>query len=172
MAIVLQASLGAAPSPAKGDDSNVQQLKSRIHELEQETEELSKKYNEELKTERVNNRVCNFVEGLGKNRTGNTRRIHYLPELSDDVNFGQKGSQNKTARHFCPTVRNIYSTTLSSRVRSIKKTKSFGAAKSSYAITRLRSSFKALSLERTLLEKLLQTRKNYCYFLVGLSVKP
>ena len=54
MAVVLQASLGAAPSPAKGDDSNVQQLKNRIHELEQETEELSRKYNEELKTERVN----------------------------------------------------------------------------------------------------------------------
>ena len=63
MAIVLQASLGAAPSPAKGDDSNVQQLKHRIHELEQETEELSKKYNEELKTERVSNCVCNLVEG-------------------------------------------------------------------------------------------------------------
>ncbi|KAL9957137.1 hypothetical protein ACROYT_G038739 [Oculina patagonica] len=52
MAVVLQASLGAAPSPAKADDSNVQQLKTRIHELEQETEELSRKYNEELKTER------------------------------------------------------------------------------------------------------------------------
>jgi len=66
MAIVLQASLGAAPSPSKGDDSNVQQLKNRIHELEQEAEELSKKYNEELKTERVNNCVCNLVEGWGK----------------------------------------------------------------------------------------------------------
>ena len=53
MAVVLQASLGAAPSPAK-DDANVQQLKNRIHELEQETEELSRKYNEELTTERVN----------------------------------------------------------------------------------------------------------------------
>jgi len=63
MAIVLQASLGAAPSPSKGDDSNVQQLKNRIHELEEEAEELSKKYNEELKTERVNNCVCNLVEG-------------------------------------------------------------------------------------------------------------
>lgn len=52
MAVVLQASLGAAPSPAK-DDSNVQQLKNRINELEQETEELSRKYNEELKAERV-----------------------------------------------------------------------------------------------------------------------
>ena len=63
MAIVLQASLGAAPSPAKGDDTNVQQLKNRIHELEQETEELSRKYNEELKTERVNNCVFKLVEG-------------------------------------------------------------------------------------------------------------
>ena len=52
MAVVLQASLGAAPSPAK-DDSNVQQLKQRIKELEEETEELNKKYNEELRTERV-----------------------------------------------------------------------------------------------------------------------
>lgn len=52
MAVVLQASLGVAPSPAK-DDSNVQQLKQRIKELEEETEELSRKYNEELKTERV-----------------------------------------------------------------------------------------------------------------------
>ena len=52
MAVVLQASLGAAPSPAK-DDSNTQQLKQRIKELEEETEELSKKYNEELRTERV-----------------------------------------------------------------------------------------------------------------------
>lgn len=60
MAVVLQASLGAAPSPAKGDDSNVQQLKNRIHELEQETEELSRKYNEELKTERVNNSIDNW----------------------------------------------------------------------------------------------------------------
>ena len=66
MAIVLQASLGAAPSPSKGDDSNVQQLKNRIHQLEQEAEELSKKYNEELKTERVNNCVCNLVESWGK----------------------------------------------------------------------------------------------------------
>lgn len=53
MAVVLQASLGAAPSPAKTDDSNVQQLKNRVQELEQETEELSRKYNEELKAERV-----------------------------------------------------------------------------------------------------------------------
>ena len=52
MAIVLQASLGAVPSPAK-DDSNVKQLKQRIKELEEETEELSRKYNEELTTERV-----------------------------------------------------------------------------------------------------------------------
>lgn len=65
MAVVLQASLGAAPSPAKGDDSNVQQLKNRIHELEQETEELSRKYNEELKTERVNNSIDNWG-GWGK----------------------------------------------------------------------------------------------------------
>ena len=63
MAIVLQASLGAAPSPAKSDDTNVQQLKNRIRELEQETEELSRKYNEELKTERVNNCAWNLVEG-------------------------------------------------------------------------------------------------------------
>lgn len=61
MAVVLQASLGAVPSPAR-DDSNVQQLKNRINELEQETEELSRKYNEELKAERVNQ----FV----KRRTG------------------------------------------------------------------------------------------------------
>ena len=61
MAVVLQASLGAVPSPAK-DDSNVQQLKNRINELEQETEELSRKYNEELKAERVNQVV--------KRRTG------------------------------------------------------------------------------------------------------
>lgn len=61
MAVVLQASLGAVPSPAK-DDCNVQQLKNRINELEQETEELSRKYNEELKAERVNQ----FV----KRRTG------------------------------------------------------------------------------------------------------
>lgn len=53
MAVVLQASLGATPSPAKTDDSNAQQLKNRIQELEQETEELSRKYNEELKAERV-----------------------------------------------------------------------------------------------------------------------
>ena len=52
MAVVLQASLGAAPSSAK-DDSNVQLLKNRINELEQQTEELSRKYNEELKAERV-----------------------------------------------------------------------------------------------------------------------
>ena len=52
MAVVLQASLGAVASPAK-DDSNVQQLKQRIKELEDETEELSRKYNEELKSERV-----------------------------------------------------------------------------------------------------------------------
>lgn len=52
MAVVLQASLGAAPSPAK-DDSNVQQLKQRIKELEGDIEELNNKYNEELKTERV-----------------------------------------------------------------------------------------------------------------------
>lgn len=51
MAVVLQASLGAVPSPAK-DDSNVQQLKQRIKDLEEETEQLSRKYNEELKTER------------------------------------------------------------------------------------------------------------------------
>lgn len=65
MAVVLQASLGAAPSPAKGDDSNVQQLKNRIHELEQETEELSRKYNEELKTERVNNSIDNWGWAAG-----------------------------------------------------------------------------------------------------------
>ena len=52
MAVVLQASLGAVVSPAK-DDSNVQQLKQRIKELEDETDELSRKYNEELKSERV-----------------------------------------------------------------------------------------------------------------------
>ena len=52
MAVVLQASLGAVASPAK-DDSNVQQLKQRIKELEDETDELSRKYNEELKIERV-----------------------------------------------------------------------------------------------------------------------
>lgn len=52
MAVVLQASLGTAPSSAK-DDSNVQLLKNRINELEQQTEELSRKYNEELKAERV-----------------------------------------------------------------------------------------------------------------------
>lgn len=52
MAVVLQASLGAAPSPSK-DDSNVQQLKQRIKELEGDIEELNNKYNEELKTERV-----------------------------------------------------------------------------------------------------------------------
>lgn len=50
MAVVLQASLGAAPSPAR-DDSNTQ-LKQRIKELEGEIEELDKKYNEELKSER------------------------------------------------------------------------------------------------------------------------
>lgn len=61
MAVVLQASLGAAPSPAKADDSNVQQLKNRINELEQETEELSRKYNEELKTERVNYHLCSIA---------------------------------------------------------------------------------------------------------------
>lgn len=52
MAVVLQASLGAVASPAK-DESNVQQLKRRIKELEDETDELSRKYNEELKSERV-----------------------------------------------------------------------------------------------------------------------
>ena len=52
MAVVLQASLGAVASPAK-DDSNVRQLKQRIKELEDETDELSRKYNEELKSERV-----------------------------------------------------------------------------------------------------------------------
>lgn len=62
MAVVLQASLGATPSPAK-DDSNVQQLRNRINELEQETEELSRKYNEELKTERVN---CCIYNTKGK----------------------------------------------------------------------------------------------------------
>lgn len=60
MAVVLQASLGAAPSPAKADDANVQQLKNRIHELEQETEEISRKYNEELKTERVDYHLYNI----------------------------------------------------------------------------------------------------------------
>ena len=65
MAVVLQASLGAAPSPAR-DDSNVQQLKQRIKELEDETEELSRKYNEELKTERV-------------------RRWHVLTAVSPDL---------------------------------------------------------------------------------------
>ena len=99
MAIVLQASLGAAPSPAKSDDSNVQQLKNRIHELEQETEELGKKYNEELKTERVNNCVCNLVEGWSKIRSRSTGGIHQLQKISDDFKFEQKVSESKTVRH-------------------------------------------------------------------------
>ena len=60
MAVVLQASLGAAPSPAR-DDSNTQ-LKQRIKELEGEIEELDKKYNEELKSERVRGRQFFFVK--------------------------------------------------------------------------------------------------------------
>ena len=65
MAVVLQASLGAVPSPAK-DDSNVQQLKQRIKDLEEETEQLSRKYNEELKTERVSQStvIREFHSGL------------------------------------------------------------------------------------------------------------
>ena len=60
MAVVLQASLGAAPSPSN-DDANVQHLKQRIKELEEEIEELNHKYNEELKKERVRKRFCLFL---------------------------------------------------------------------------------------------------------------
>lgn len=87
MAIVLQASLGAAPSPAKGDDSNVQQLKNRIHELEEETEELSRKYNEELKAERVNNCVCNLGGGLMHDSIRKHSRSILLAKILDDFNF-------------------------------------------------------------------------------------
>lgn len=50
MAVVLQASLGTVPSPAR-DDSQL--LRPRVKQLEEEIEELHKKHREELKSERV-----------------------------------------------------------------------------------------------------------------------
>ncbi|XP_029192267.2 trichohyalin-like [Acropora millepora] len=49
MALVLQASLRTAPSPARDDSP---QLRPRIKQLEEEIEELHKKHSEELKSER------------------------------------------------------------------------------------------------------------------------
>ena len=62
MAVVLQASLAppgtaSAHKPGGDDAGNVTQLKARIRELEAEIDELSRKYNEEIKAERVSQRT-------------------------------------------------------------------------------------------------------------------
>ena len=62
MALVLQASLRTAPSPARDDSP---QLRPRIKQLEEEIEELHKKHSEELKSERVRkSEKLFFSEGL------------------------------------------------------------------------------------------------------------
>ena len=53
MAVVLQASLSTGMVKQSDDSGNVQQLKVKIRELEGEIEELSRKYNEGIKAERV-----------------------------------------------------------------------------------------------------------------------
>ena len=54
MTVVIQASMGGSYNPTKdATDTNTQQLKSRIKELEGEIDELNHKYNEELRIERV-----------------------------------------------------------------------------------------------------------------------
>lgn len=52
MSLVLQASV-TSNSPSKDVTDGANQLKARIKELELEIDELSKKYNEEIRVERV-----------------------------------------------------------------------------------------------------------------------
>jgi len=59
---VIQASLASNnSSPTKEHAESAQQLKIRIKELEDEMEEISQKYNEELRIERVNNISIVFI---------------------------------------------------------------------------------------------------------------
>lgn len=53
MAIVLQASITTSPAKQQENDNNTRKLKARIQDLEDEMEELRKKYNEEINAERV-----------------------------------------------------------------------------------------------------------------------
>lgn len=109
MAVVLQASLGAAPSSAK-DDSNVQLLKNRINELEQQTEELSRKYNEELKAERekqqreieqTRNDMMTVIQAIRSEKYADEGRAaspRHLEDLPEELAKMQEEYEGKIAK--------------------------------------------------------------------------